>query len=264
MDLRLIDTLESLGLAKAEAVVYIDLLLNPNSNGSQIAHRINLPKPSVYLALDKLYQRGLINLIPGKSKQYQAQEPAPVFRQLQEQFNQHIHSALTQLEEIKPKTAQNEFIHIKGFKNFIARLQQMLNDAQIELYLQTNVDLNLFSGQIQELLSRGVRIIVYSFGRKYDYPFTIEEYHDVQKAESNSFRMIMVSDYRECLMSCGTPDENYLAIYTQQQLQISLLAENIHNDIYWHKLYAEKMHPDFDCRIHTLAEQARQQSGYQL
>ena len=264
MDLHLIDTLENLGLAKAEAVVYIDLLLNPNSNGSQIAHRVNLPKPSVYLALDKLYQRGLTNLIPGKSKQYLAQEPSMVFRQLQEQFNQHIQSALVQLEEIKPKAVQNEFIHIKGFKSFIARLKQMLDEAQIELYLQTNVDLNLFTRQIQELLSRGVRVIVYSFGRKHDYSFAIEEYHDMHKAESNSFRMIIVSDYRECLMSCGTPDESYLAIYTRQQLQISLLAENIHNAIYWHKLYAEKKHLDFDCRLNTLAEKAQQQSGYQF
>ena len=69
----LLISLESLGLAKAEALVYSDIVQNPNSNGSQITKRVDLPKPSVYLALDKLYQRGLINLIPGKSKQYQAQ-----------------------------------------------------------------------------------------------------------------------------------------------------------------------------------------------
>ena len=86
----LLISLESLGLAKAEALVYIDIVQNPNSNGSQISKRVDLPKPSVYLALDKLYQRGLINLIPGKSKQYQAQAVNIALEKLRAEFNSNL------------------------------------------------------------------------------------------------------------------------------------------------------------------------------
>lgn len=264
MDNELINLLESVGLARAEALVYMELLLNPNTNGSQIAKTIDLPKPSIYLALDKLYQRGLINLIPGKSKQYRAQTPSIAFKQLKEQFNKTITHTLAKLEQLKPQPIQNEFIHIKGFYNFIAQLFAMFNNAQKEIYLQTNVDLNLFTEQITPLLEKGVRIIVTSFGKKYTYPFTIEEYHDAHKTAGDSFRVIAVVDCNECIMSCGTPDDNYLSIYTQQKLQVNILAENIHNDIYWHKLFKQKTNLEFDCKINTIMENTVQDSGYKL
>lgn len=264
MDIELINLLENVGLARAEAVVYVELLTNPDSNGSQIAKKINLPKPSIYLALDKLYQRGLINLIPGKSKQYRAQDPVIAFKQLKQQFNQTISHTLDKLEQIKPQVMQNEFLHIKGFSNFIAQLNSMFSNATQEIYLQTNVDLNLFAVQIEDVLAKGVRIITTSFGNQYHYPFKIEEYHDQHKTAGDSFRMIVVVDCKECIMSCGIPDENYLAIYTRQQLQVNILAENIHNDIYWHKLFKQKSNLSFDCKINTIMENMIQESGYKL
>ena len=127
-----------------------------------------------------------------------------------------------------------------GYNNFCAQLKAIFARSKHELYLQTNMDLNLFSKELSALAANGVRIIIYSFGAKFNYPFIVEEYYDEGKPISTGFRMLAVADHAECLMSCGKPDAEYLSIYTKQKLQVSLLAENIHNSIYWLKLYAFK------------------------
>lgn len=256
--------LESLGLAKAEALVYIDILQNQNSNGSQITKRVDLPKPSVYLALDKLYQRGLINLIPSKSKQYVAQDSIVALEKLRYEFNVNLDNTIQQIKQIQHSAEQEDFIHIIGYDNFCAQLKSILSQARTEVYIQTNMNLNLFSAQIKCLLSSGVRIIVYSFGQKFDYDFTIEEYYDAEKPITDGFRMVVVADYNVSLMSCGRPNQDYLAIYTKQKLQISLLAENIHNSIYWLKLYREQPNFTYPCRLETLAEKDIHLSGYSI
>jgi HTH-type transcriptional regulator, sugar sensing transcriptional regulator len=261
-DLKL--SLENLGLAKAEVFVYLDILQNANANGSQISKRVDLPKPSVYLALDKLYQRGLINLIPGKTKQYQAQDVIVALEKLRAEYNANLDNALAQIQQIQQVNVQEEFIHILGYSNFSAQLKAIFTRTERELYLQTNMDLNLFALELSYLVQKGVRVIVYSFGVKFNYPFAIEEYYDTAKPILAGFRMLAVADYVECLMSCGRPDSEYLAIYTKQKLQVSLLAENIHNSIYWLKLYREQ--PNFcdQCRLATLAEEEIHLSGYSL
>ena len=65
-------------------------------------------------------------------------------------------------------------------------------------------------------------------------------------------------------MSYGRPDNEYRAIYTRQELQVSLLSENIHNAIYWLKLYREQPNFTYPCRLETLAEQDIHISGYSI
>lgn len=260
----LISSLESLGLNKSEALVYIDILKNPDTNGSQITRRIDLPKPSVYLAVDKLYQRGLINLIPGKSKQYRAQDPTIALEKLRSEFNSQLDNALHEIGQLQIAAPTSEFVHITGYSNFTAQLTEMLARAEKELYIHTNVDLNLFADVLNNLIKRNIRVVVYSFGEKFSYNFKLEEYYDPNKPLCDAFSFMVVADYRECIMSCGKPDNDYLGIYTRQQLQVQLIAENIHNAIYWLKLYQQQPDFDYPCRLETIAETDIYPSGYSI
>ena len=260
---QLIASLEKLGLAKAEALVYVDVLQNASSNGSQITKRIGLPKPTVYLALEKLYQRGLLNLIPGKNRQYLAQDPKVALENLRGEFNQNLDLTLNMLSQVKTLQHVNEFIHINGYNNFLAQFRQILLNTTKELYLHTNMDLNLFQDEFSSIIAKGVRVIVYAYGKEYNYNFLSELYFDPEKPLSSAgIRFLAVADYQECLIADGNEAQNFLAVYTQHQLQISLVSENIHNAIYWLKLQRE--HPGFTypCRLQTLAEQDIHMSGY--
>lgn len=262
--LKILANLEALGLSSSEAQVYIAVLQNPNVNGSQLTKQIDLPKPSVYLALDKLYQKGLINLIPSKTKQYIAQDVSIALEKLRSEFNYSLDTALHDLQHLQPQKPAAEFIHIDGYSNYLAHLRQMIKSANQEIYLHSNSDLNVLHDELVAANQRGVKVIVYSFGTPYDYDFSAEIFFDREKpVTSSAIRLLVVVDNQCCLVASGTLD-GLLAIYTENKIQVSLVAENIHNAIYWLKLY--QLHPNFDypCRLDTLAEQDIHISGYQI
>lgn len=260
----LIMSLESLGLSRAESLVYVDVLKHQLSNGSEITKRIDLPKPSVYLALDKLYQMGLISLVPGKSKRYLVQNVVNALEKLRTTFNTNVDNVLSGIKLVQQVEYMDNFVHILGYANFISESKRLLNLATKEVYIHTNLDLNQYSDIFYKLFLSKVRVIVYSFGKPYNYNFTIEEYHDPNKQSNDMISFLAVIDYNECIISSGKANDEFLTIYTQQKLQINLLAENIHNAIYWYKLYRDNPGFTFPCRLNTLAEDYVYPSGYSI
>lgn len=265
--LQTIAHLEALGLANTEAQVYIAVLQNPCVNGSQLTKQLDIPKPSIYLALDKLYNRGLINLIPSKSKQYVAQDVNTAFTKLRQDFNASLDVAINELNKLQPQPDYQEFLHIDGYQNYIQQFKAIIKHTKHEIYLHTNNVLHEFYPELIEASQRGVTIIIYAFGKtETELPFACELFYDSTKpntASTTGIRTLAVGDNRCCLVASGTQDK-LLSIYTENQFQMSLVAENIHNAIYWLKLY--QMYPNFDypCRLSTLAEQDIHISGYSI
>ena len=60
--------LKELGLEDNEAMVYIALLRNGHSSVLQISRLTRLKRPTIYLILDELMNRGLATLVPGEKK----------------------------------------------------------------------------------------------------------------------------------------------------------------------------------------------------
>lgn len=262
--LHTIANLEILGLTTTEARVYIAVLQNPNVNGSQLTKQLDVPKPSIYLALDKLYTKGLVNLIPSKTKQYIAQDINIAFERLRNNLNSSLDTVLKDLQQLQPKADNLEFIHIDGYQNFVQHLKSMIQNCQRELYLHVNYDLHDFYNELTAAANRGVRIIIYGFGQQFQPKCACEFFFDTAKpAHSHGIRILAVSDYKSSLSVTGTQDK-LLSIYTENQLQVSLIAENIHNAIYWLKLYQLNPNFDYPCRLETLAEQDIHISGYSI
>jgi len=256
--------LEKVNFSKGESIVYLDLLKNGASNGSQIASRVELPKPSVYLALEKLYSQGSILSIQGKTRSFVAEHPTVVLEKLESRFLSSLKSAKEALEKINRVESKEEFFHILGYDSFCSKIRQMISSSSREIYMNTNIDLTLFEKELQEFTHRGGRVIVYSFGKEYEYTFSCENHFDAELTIEGTARMICVCDYKECIMSCGKPSADYMGIYTKQMLQVTILSENIHNDIYKIKLKKANHYFVDEVRLHTLAEGTRHQSGYKL
>ena len=71
----IIKHLEILNFSRIEAQVYVTLVKHSKLNGSQIAKILNLSRSSVYSALNSLYNKGIVFLLPGESNVYKAQDP---------------------------------------------------------------------------------------------------------------------------------------------------------------------------------------------
>ena len=65
-----VDLLLKMGLSLNEAKVYLALLKKNISNVSEIVTVSGVPQKMIYYVLQKLMQKGLCSLIPGKIKRY--------------------------------------------------------------------------------------------------------------------------------------------------------------------------------------------------
>ncbi len=70
-----LEILLNMGLSINEAKVYMALLKKKISNVSEIVTLSGVPQKMIYYVLQKLMQKGLCTLIPGKIKKYKPANP---------------------------------------------------------------------------------------------------------------------------------------------------------------------------------------------
>lgn len=113
------EALSNFGLNEKEAKVYVALLELGQTTAYAIAGRGGLKRPTVYVVLDELRQKGLVLKIPHAKKQlFTAKSPEEFFRETEERINtsRHILPELLALTSgaKKPKTLY--FEGIEGMK----------------------------------------------------------------------------------------------------------------------------------------------------
>jgi len=78
MDKRaLLACLENLNFTSLEAQIYLSLLEHGAQSGYQLAKTIQLSRPSIYNALEHLYEKGVVLRLPDKSSTYTAGKIRP-------------------------------------------------------------------------------------------------------------------------------------------------------------------------------------------
>lgn len=98
------DELKLLGLNEIDIKVYLALLELGESLASEIAHKSNVPRASIYDVLERLEKEGLVSYIVRDFKKYfLAAEPEVIVKNL-EYKKQKIKDILPSLERIKKQT----------------------------------------------------------------------------------------------------------------------------------------------------------------
>lgn len=83
-----IQTLEQAGLSKKEATVYTALLELGMTSVLRIAQKTSIKRPTVYITLETLLEKGLVERIPkGGKSMYQALDPGVVLKQFRERID---------------------------------------------------------------------------------------------------------------------------------------------------------------------------------
>jgi HTH-type transcriptional regulator, sugar sensing transcriptional regulator len=87
--------LQNLGLNEKEALIYLALLELGKSTVVQIAKKAEIKRPTAYLVLDSLKQKGLVSEVPEKSRTlYAAENP--------ESLEQNVKHSLSDFHELLP------------------------------------------------------------------------------------------------------------------------------------------------------------------
>jgi sugar-specific transcriptional regulator TrmB len=83
-----VDMLERLGLTEYEQTALAELLALGRTTAPNLAEATGIPKARIYGVLDSLADRGYIEVIPGRPKEYQPKPPEEVLDRAVENHGQ--------------------------------------------------------------------------------------------------------------------------------------------------------------------------------
>lgn len=256
----MIDCLCKLNFTKLEAQIYLTLLNQGDMSGYQLAKKIDISRPSIYNALNHMYEKGIVLLLADNSSVYKAENPSILFERLNDEYAKNSKKASMELKKLFEEKHEEQFINMKGFNSILYKVKELLLSAQKEVYINTNFDLQALKEEFKVLKSKRIRVIVFSFMNLDIDDLDIEFYtHNRSfKAEDLSYRMMVVVDQKITLVADAYKERsNWLGTITNNPLMVSIVTEHIHNDIYL--LNLRKRHGirlfDDEIRIHTNFEE---------
>lgn len=253
----LIEQLIQLGFTRTEASVYIILVKHGRLSGYKTAKLLGLSRSTIYSALDSLYARGCIYLIPGEAKEYEPKNPGQMIEELKQAFVSNADQLKDTLKHMEEDSTDKHFFNIKGVDNIITKAKELLLLAQKEVYMNTDFELIEFEKEFNQLKKRGVRIIVFTFSNQEHSSLPLEVYSQASLGFSEkTTRLMLVVDFEKTLLAGYEEDGNYIGTFSDNKLLAHVASEHIHHDIYLLKL-KNKYKRDLvekDIFINTLAE----------
>ncbi len=129
-DEKVIENLCSLGLTKYEARVYLALLRNNLSYGSEIQRISGVPGPKVYETLSALIEKGLVYPAGSNPVRYQ---PLPLedFLKIREKEFHRVTGFLNEhSKQISEKRESDWLWQLKGYDNLLDKAKELIAGAQ--------------------------------------------------------------------------------------------------------------------------------------
>lgn len=226
--------LEELNFTKNEDLIYRNLLKYPGQTVFSISKSLNMSRSSVYQIIEQMYSKGYILLMNGEQVLYYAENPVTLINRLKDKYNKSAKLALEELENIKPFEDNSKYINIKGFDNSIAKAKEIIRASNKEVYINTDLDINIFDEDFKYLEEKNVKVYVFSFinlNYKRDNVFI---YSGNKKIALNT-RLMISSDLNNALI-INRDCDSWVGTITNNALMNKIIAEHIHHDIYLIKL----------------------------
>ncbi|WP_254537183.1 TrmB family transcriptional regulator [Halomarina litorea] len=162
---RAVDSLESLGLREYEAKCFVALAQLSEGTAKEISKVAGVPRSRVYDSLEKLRDRGLVDVRESNPRRYRGVPVDTAIQTLKNEFDDHLDTASDNLSKIQvsPQQGDNEFWTISGKENVSERGSDLVESAQHEVFVMLSendavTDLSL--GWIRQALDQGVTTFV--------------------------------------------------------------------------------------------------------
>nr|WP_261824255.1 TrmB family transcriptional regulator [Vibrio neonatus] len=251
-----VSKLMDFGFTKTDSLVYITLLKNGRSSGYKIAKDISLSRSSVYSSIDNLYHNGFIFLSDGETKEYEAKSPELIFSQIEKKTMSNIAILKKELAKMALHEEKEFVYNVSGYENLVQKAKELINQANVEIYLNSDFRLDLFKRELCEAIERGVRVIGFSFNRLETPHEKMEMYSRSEESEQEypSHRFMLVVDMKLAFVFSHRAEST--GLFTNNKLMVKMISEHIHSDIYLTEY--ERNNPDLRTRINTIHEQSNE------
>ncbi len=229
-------SLEKLGFTKTEAEVYIILLKYGAMNGYQVGKILNMSRSSVYSALNNLYKKNFIYLIPGDTNEYRAEKPKFLIEKLKKNFIDTADVMIRDLEQISIKERDEKFFNLEGMENLIDKTKEIINSAESEICINSTVPIAKFEIEMEKAVKSGVRIILFSNPEEECRIKNVEQYGYFRERWGDEERIMIVADYREVMIGGGKKGSKIIGTFSENPVLVQIVSEHINHDIYFSKL----------------------------
>jgi sugar-specific transcriptional regulator TrmB len=160
-----IDSLESLGLREYEAKCFVALVQLSDGTAKEVSKVADVPRSRVYDSLEKLQERGLVDVRESNPRKYRGVAVETAIRTLRNEFTADLETAGESLQELQvsPHDGDNEFWTVSGRENVTERGHDLVERASREVVVvlpddQRVADISL--DWIQHALDGGVTTLV--------------------------------------------------------------------------------------------------------
>ncbi|WP_137285987.1 TrmB family transcriptional regulator [Halorussus salinisoli] len=160
-----VDGLERLGLTEYEARCFVALTRLPHGTAKEIGKVADIPRSRVYETMDRLRERGLVELQEGEPRTFQSVSVNTAVRILRKKYESHFETVEETLRQMEPvyKENQQAVWAINDYEQVTERVLDLVADATDEILLITFDDI-LLDGELVDALAaadeRGVAIHV--------------------------------------------------------------------------------------------------------
>lgn len=226
--------LEKIGFSSKEAQVFLELIINPKSNGSQIAKALGYPRTTVYQQLDILQKKGYVTSFLDKEITfYEAIDLDELFDSYKKEIGTATRVLKNELSKVENSGKQKQFYNLNSFDEVKEKIKKSLKKAKYKVFINTNIDLSDFKKEIEKLKTNGVKVILFSFSnRNYeDLGIDLHLRKSFNPSITNNQQRIMVAiDETEAIIASNY-EGNFNGIHSENRLLINIVIEHIRNDI---------------------------------
>ena len=160
-----VDALERLGLTEYEARCFVALTRLPHGTAKEVGKVADIPRSRVYETMDRLQDRGLVEMQEGDPRTFQSVSIDTAVRVLRKEYDTYFETVEDALRRMEPiyKEAQQAVWALNTHEQVTERILDIIDDATDEIVLivldEVLLDDEVFA-YLAEANERGVAVYV--------------------------------------------------------------------------------------------------------
>jgi sugar-specific transcriptional regulator TrmB len=235
--------IQDLGFTSYEAMAYVSLLENNPVTRYELGNNSGVPRSAIYNVISKLEKIGAVNATSTEPEKYIPLPPDQLLEYLERQFHDKIEQARKHLKDFESKIIPDHLWNIVGYNNLILKVKELIDKSEKSLYISAWCsEFRLFKAEIEDAISRGVEVILYSFtdlslNGASSFCYDLDE----KKLEKIwGHKIIVIADKDELVMGEASKDENKKTVWTMNRALIDIALNHIILDITIYGIRLEK------------------------
>ncbi len=161
--------LQRFGLTDYQARTYTALVAHGVADAETISSTAELPRTSVYKALDSLHERGYVIVSEGRPKVFKPAEPLEVKSRLSRELDD-VFGRLNTLYETLSERGEPQLVYtISGKENVLDKIAEIINHTEEEIIISSpnfSIVLDRSKKELESAEKRGVDITVVTAPRE--------------------------------------------------------------------------------------------------